>query len=99
MIDLLLTFHELCTFLKADETTVLSLIETGSVPPPVNIGDRLIRWVEGDLIRWVQTGCPRFPPPTAEELALIQSKRMDEKRHMPADMNAGLATDQAVGST
>jgi predicted DNA-binding transcriptional regulator AlpA len=76
---MLLTFDELCAFLKADEAMVFSLIEAGSVPPPVNIGDRLVRWVESDLIRWVQMGCPRFPPPTPEELVLIRTKRVDEK--------------------
>jgi predicted DNA-binding transcriptional regulator AlpA len=72
MIDLLLTFDELCDFLKADRTVVISLIEAGSVPPPVNIGDLIVRWVETDLIRWVQTGCPRFPPPTFTELAMLR---------------------------
>ena len=67
----LLTFSELCSVLKADEPTVLSLVEAGSVPPPVNIGNRLIRWVESDLVRSVQTGCPSFPPLAPEELALI----------------------------
>jgi predicted DNA-binding transcriptional regulator AlpA len=76
---MLLTFDELCAFLKADEPMVLLLIEAGSIPPPVNIGDRLIRWVEGDLSRWVQTGCPKFPPPTPDELALIRAKRVEEK--------------------
>lgn len=72
MTDLLLTFDELCAFLKADRTTVMSLIEAGSVPPPVNIGDLIVRWVETDLTRWVQTGCPRFPPPTVVELAILR---------------------------
>jgi predicted DNA-binding transcriptional regulator AlpA len=76
---MLLTFDELCVFLKADEATVLLLIEAGGVPPPVNIGDRLVRWVETDLTRWVQTGCPRFPPPTPAELTLIRAKRFEEK--------------------
>ena len=70
---MLLTFRELCTFLKADESVVLSLIEGGNIPPPVNIGDRLVRWVESDLTRWVQTGCAKFPPPTAEEIDLIRA--------------------------
>jgi predicted DNA-binding transcriptional regulator AlpA len=78
--NLLLTFDDLCQFLKAEELTVFELIEAGSVPPPVNIGDRLIRWVETDLTRWVQTGCPRFPPPTEEELVLIRAKRFEEKK-------------------
>ena len=96
MTDMLLTLHELCTFLKADESIVLSLIEAGGIPPPVNIGNRLVRWVESDLIRWVQTGCPRFPPPTSEELTLIRTKHLEEKCHAPADINAKLAADQAV---
>ena len=96
MTDMLLTFQELCTFLKADEAVVLSLIESGSLPPPVNIGDRLIRWVESDLARWVQMGCPKFPPPTPEELTLIRTKHLEEKRHAPADIKARLAADQAA---
>ena len=95
MTDMLLTFHELCTFLKADEPTVLSLIEEGAIPPPVIIGNRLVRWVESDLIRWVQTGCPRFPPPTSEELTLIRTKRIEEKCHTSANIDERLATDQA----
>ncbi len=91
MTDILLTFHELCAFLKADEPVVLSLIEAGVIPPPVNIGNRLVRWVQSDLIRWVQTGCPRFPPPTAEELALIRTGNLEENRHTPADIGEGLA--------
>jgi predicted DNA-binding transcriptional regulator AlpA len=75
---MLLTFVELCAFLKADEATVLLLIEAGGVPPPVNIGDRLVRWVETDLARWVQTGCPRFPPPTDDELVMIREKKQSE---------------------
>ena len=75
----LLTFRELCAFLKADAPTVLLLIEAGSIPPPVNIGDRLIRWVESDLTRWVQTGCPKFPPPTPEELTLIRARHAEEE--------------------
>ena len=63
MNEILLTFQELCTFLKADEEVVLSLIESGSLPPPLNIGDRLIRWAESDLARWLQMGCPTYPPP------------------------------------
>ena len=59
---------------------VLSLLEAGSIPPPVNIGNRLIRWVVSDLDRWVQMGCPNFPPPTPEELAMIREKRTDEPR-------------------
>jgi hypothetical protein len=30
--------------------------------------------VESDLTRWIQTGCPSFPPPTAEELAMIRQQ-------------------------
>ena len=96
MTNTLLTFHELCSFLKADETIVLSLIEAGAIPPPVNIGNRLVRWVHSDLLRWVQTGCPSFPPPTSEELALISAKHVEENRHPPAGTHAGLATDQAA---
>jgi predicted DNA-binding transcriptional regulator AlpA len=77
---MLLTFAELCAFLKADETLVLSLIEAGGIPPPVNIGDRLVRWVESDLTRWVQMGCPRFPPPTAQELALMLDRYVEPPR-------------------
>jgi predicted DNA-binding transcriptional regulator AlpA len=73
----LLTFHELCAFLKADETTAMSLVEEGGIPPPVNIGDRFVRWVESDLVRWVQSGCPRFPPPSPQELAMIR-KQLEE---------------------
>jgi predicted DNA-binding transcriptional regulator AlpA len=93
---MLLTFDELCTFLKADESVVLSLIETGGIPLPVNIGNRLVRWVESDLIRWVQTGCPRFPPPTLEELTLIRTECLEENRHSLADINAKLAADQVA---
>jgi predicted DNA-binding transcriptional regulator AlpA len=75
---MLLTFHELCTFLKADPAMVLSLVEAGGIPLPVNIGNRLVRWVESDLTKWVQTGCPRFPPPTPDELALIRSTYIEE---------------------
>jgi predicted DNA-binding transcriptional regulator AlpA len=88
MIDILLTFRELCTFLKADEAAVMSLIESGGIPPPVNIGDRLVRWVEGDLVRWVQVGCPRFPPPTLDELAMIRAQQLAE-RQQPADIPRG----------
>jgi predicted DNA-binding transcriptional regulator AlpA len=77
----LLTFQELCDFLKTDETTVFSLIEEGGVPPPMNIGDRLVRWVETDLTRWVQTGCQRFPQPSPEEIKMIRSKCDKEKLH------------------
>ena len=94
MIDMLLTFHDLCSFLKADEATVLSLFEAGGIPPPLNIGDRLVRWVESDLTRWVQTGCPRFPPPSHEELALLRRNRLEEQRPAPADANAAAAADQ-----
>jgi len=97
--DMLLTFQELCTFLKAEESLVLSLIEAGSLPPPVNIGNRLVRWVESDLIRWVQTGCLRFPPPTWEELALICAKRLEEQSHTPAEIKARLAADQVEYDT
>ena len=96
MTDPLLTLGELCTFLKADEAMVISLIEAGSIPPPVNIGDRLIRWVESDLNRWVKTGCPHFPPPTSEELALIRAKHLEEIRNTPTDITARLAAEQAA---
>ncbi len=82
---MLLTFRELCEFLKADEPTVLSLIEAGGVPPPVNIGNRLIRWVETDLLRWVQMGCPQFPPPTPEEIAIMLEKYREEQQRAPSD--------------
>jgi len=78
---MLLTFDEICVFLKADEVTVFSLIEEGAIPPPLNIGNRLIRWVETDLTRWIQTGCQKFPPPTAAELAMIRAKRVDGSRN------------------
>ncbi len=84
---MLLTFDELCGFLKADEAAVLWLLESGDLPPPLNIGDRLIRWVESDLARWVQMGCPKFPPPTPEELTLIRTKRIEEKCPPPANDN------------
>jgi predicted DNA-binding transcriptional regulator AlpA len=77
---MLLTFAELCAFLKADETMVFTLIEAGNIPLPLNIGNRLFRWVESDLIRWVQMGCPNFPPPTPAELALIRENHANEKR-------------------
>lgn len=83
MTDMLLTFDELCAFLKADEATVMSLIENGGVPLPLEIGNRLIRWVESDLTRWVQMGCPQYPPPTASELAVIR-KKLHEEKHRPA---------------
>ncbi len=63
MADVLLSFRDLCAFLKADEAEVLVLIESGHLPPPLCIGDRLVRWVESDLARWVQMGCPKFPRP------------------------------------
>jgi predicted DNA-binding transcriptional regulator AlpA len=88
MDEVLLTFQELCTFLKADEEVVLSLIESGSLPPPLNIGDRLIRWAEGDLARWLQMGCPKYPPPVHEELTLIRTKHLEEKLHASADVDA-----------
>jgi predicted DNA-binding transcriptional regulator AlpA len=91
MTDMLLTFDELCAFLKADEATVMSLIESGGVPLPLEIGNRLIRWVESDLTRWVQTGCPQYPPPTAAELAVIRKKLHEEKHHPPAGGDAGPA--------
>jgi predicted DNA-binding transcriptional regulator AlpA len=92
---MLLTFQELCTFLKADEPTVFSLIEVGSVPPPVNIGDRLVRWLESDLVKWVQAGCPRFPPPAPDELELIRTRQLEEARILLADMQARLAAERA----
>jgi len=92
MTDMLLSFQELCTFLKADEAVVLSLIESGVLPPPLNIGDRLIRWVESDLARWMQMGCPKFPPPTPEELALIRTKHLEEKRHTLTGKNRNTLT-------
>jgi predicted DNA-binding transcriptional regulator AlpA len=88
---MLLTFPELCAFLKADEATVISLIEAGSLPPPLNIGNRVVRWVESDLARWVQMGCPGFPPPTPDELELIRAART-EKPNM--DSAAKSAEDQ-----
>jgi predicted DNA-binding transcriptional regulator AlpA len=94
MTDVLLTFRELCRFVKADESVVLSLIEAGSIPPPVNIGNRLVRWVESDLVRWVHMGCPSFPPPTSEELVLIRSNDLEEEHHAPADVGSGLEADQ-----
>jgi predicted DNA-binding transcriptional regulator AlpA len=84
---MLLTFDELCAFLKTDAPMALLLIEAGSVPPPVNIGNRLIRWVQADLARWVQMGCPKFPPPTPEEMDLIRGKSVEEKRSAAADAN------------
>ena len=96
MTNMLLTLHELCTFLKADEPTVLLLIEEGAIPPPVIIGDQLVRWVENDLIRWVQTDCPRFPPPTSEELTLIRTKHLEDKCHTSANIYEKLASDQAA---
>ncbi len=95
MTDMLLTFHELCAFLKADEPMVLLLIKEGAIPPPVIIGDQLVRWVENDLIRWVQTDCPRFPPPTSEELTLIRTKHLEEQHHTQIDINTRLAAEQA----
>ena len=93
---MLLTFPELCEFLKADEPMVLSLIEAGSVPPPVNIGNQLIRWVESDLVRWVQMGCPNFPPPTPEELGLIRTNRVEEKSRTVAEINEKSSADRAA---
>ena len=93
---MLLTFPELCAFLKADEPMVMSLIEAGSVPPPVNIGNQLIRWVESDLVRWVQMGCPSFPPPTPEELDLIRTNRVEEGSHTVAEIKEKLAASQVV---
>jgi predicted DNA-binding transcriptional regulator AlpA len=90
MNDMLLTFRELCEFLKADESMVLSLIEEGAIPLPLNIGDRLVRWVQSDLARWVQTGCPRFPPPTADDLTLILRERLEEDRHPPVEFQDGI---------
>jgi hypothetical protein len=58
--------------LKVDEAVVLLLIESGSLPKPLNIGGRLIRWAESDLAKWLQMGCPKYPPPAPEELALIR---------------------------
>jgi predicted DNA-binding transcriptional regulator AlpA len=86
---MLLTFDELCAFLKADELMVLTLIEAGSVPPPMNIGNRLVRWVESDLARWVQMGCPSFPPPTPEELNLIRAKQAEERGRPTIDRRDG----------
>jgi predicted DNA-binding transcriptional regulator AlpA len=95
---MLLSFPELCAFLKADEPMVMSLIEAGSVPPPVNIGNQLIRWVEGDLVRWVQMGCPNFPPPTPEELDLIRTNRVEQKTDTEAETNEKSATKQHTQS-
>jgi predicted DNA-binding transcriptional regulator AlpA len=91
MTDMLLTFDELCVFLKADEETVMSLIETGGVPLPLDIGGRLIRWVESDLTRWVQAGCPHYPPPTAVELTMIRKKLQEEKCRPATNVPGGPA--------
>ncbi len=92
---MLLTFQELCTFLKADEEVVLSLIESGSLPPPLNIGDRLIRWAEGDLARWLHMGCPKYPPPVLDEVTLIRTKHLEEKLQTVVDTNARLVENPA----
>lgn len=78
MTDMLLTFQELCAFLKADDVTVMLLFESGNLPPPLTIGDRLIRWVESDLARWVQMGCPNFPAPTPEEIDMVRARRLEQ---------------------
>jgi predicted DNA-binding transcriptional regulator AlpA len=86
--NILLTFPDLCRLLQANERIVLSLIEEGSVLPPVRIGNRLVRWAKGDLIRWLRVGCPKFPPLTPEELSLILAEYPDAKREVATDTDA-----------
>jgi predicted DNA-binding transcriptional regulator AlpA len=49
----LLTARETAALLRVDQRTLRRLVHEGSVPPPVRIGRRAIRWDSRVLYRWL----------------------------------------------
>ena len=89
---MLLTLQELCTFLKADDAVVLSLIEAGSLPPPLDIGDRTH---QVGRKRFGAKGLPKVPIAHVGGAYADSPKHLEEKRHTSANINARLAANQA----
>lgn len=46
--------------LGCSKELVRQMVNRGEMPPPVRVGQRLIRWPRGLILRWINAGCPRF---------------------------------------
>ncbi|NLE39027.1 MAG: hypothetical protein GX621_13470 [Pirellulaceae bacterium] len=53
--------------LGTDEPATLAMIESGHVPAPVLIGNRIARWPTVALDKWAAGGCPKSDPPSASD--------------------------------
>jgi excisionase family DNA binding protein len=67
----MLNINEVAEALDCSVMTVRRMIDRSTIPAPTTIGERLIRWDEAALERWIAAGCPtdldRIPcglPPT-----------------------------------
>lgn len=68
----------LSELLRTDTPTALALVLDGTVPPPVILGQRLVRWSGASLTTWSAAGCPAGQPLTAEEARRIREVRIAE---------------------
>ena len=75
---MLFDFPKTAAWLNTDEPTLLALVETGDVPPPMLLGGRLVRWSESALSAWADDDCPAGNPPSEAEFIKIRSLQVEE---------------------
>ncbi|MDP9389120.1 MAG: helix-turn-helix domain-containing protein [Actinomycetota bacterium] len=51
---ILLTLDELAAMLQKSPTAVRRMRERRQLPPAVVLGDRSVRWIEADVVRWLE---------------------------------------------
>jgi prophage regulatory protein len=49
----LMRLEEVCETAGIGKTLLYKLIGEGAFPKPVNIGDRAVRWVQGEVDDWI----------------------------------------------
>ena len=59
--------------LACDGCDLLHLLKTGAIPlPAVVLGDRLARWLPGQIAEWILNGCPQTAPPSPADYQLVR---------------------------
>ena len=77
----LLTAEEVMQRTAFGRTKLYALIKTGEFPKPINISERSVRWLESELLEWMQA---RLTARDAEAENLV-SRRKSNVARQPAN--------------
>ena len=62
--DTLIDIETVAEMLAVSVRTVRRMSDAGRMPRPLNLGNRLVRWRQGEIASWIAGGCVATRKPT-----------------------------------